>query len=67
MREEAHHNIEAYLEAIQKVQSAGATKIAMCCNTAHWGISTLEQKSGMPFINVIYEVLMLVKKLARKT
>lgn len=58
--------IEAYLEAIQKVRSAGATKIAMCCNTAHWGISTLEQKSGMPFINVIYEVLMLVKKTGKK-
>lgn len=58
--------IEAYLEVIQKLRSAGATKIAMCCNTAHWGITTLEQKSDMPFINIIYEVIMQAKETGKK-
>lgn len=50
--------IEAYLEVTRKLQAAGATKIAMCCNTAHWGIATLEQQSGIPFINIIREVIL---------
>lgn len=58
--------IEAYLEVIQRLRSAGATKIAMCCNTAHWGITTLEKKSGMPFINIVHEVIMQVKGTGKK-
>lgn len=48
--------LEAYLEVARKLQAAGATKIAMGCNTAHWGIESLERESGLPFINLVREV-----------
>lgn len=58
--------IEEYIEAIHRLQSAGATKIAMCCNTAHWGIATLKQISKIPFLDVIFEVTSKVKETGKK-
>lgn len=58
--------IAEYLEAVNKLQSAGATKIAMCCNTAHWGINQLRIASTIPFIDLIYEVILKVKETKKK-
>lgn len=59
--------LEAYLEVARKLQAAGATKIAMCCNTAHWGIGVLERESGLPFINLVRETVLEARTTGGKT
>lgn len=49
--------IPAYLEAARRLADFGASRIAMCCNTAHAAIDELQSGSRIPFINLISETL----------
>ena len=45
--------IDDYVEVGRRLKLAGATKLCMCCNTAHYAIEELQEKIGLPFINLI--------------
>lgn len=49
--------IPAYVQAGIKLKNAGATKLCMNCNTAHFAIEELSEKIGLPFINLVEEVV----------
>lgn len=53
--------IEDYVNCGMKMKLCGATKLAMCCNTAHYAIAELENKVGLPFINLLDEVSRVIK------
>lgn len=46
-----------YATVGKKLKSIGATKLCMCCNTAHYSIFELEKAIGLPFINLIDSVI----------
>lgn len=46
-----------YAAVGKKLKSIGATKLCMCCNTAHYSIFELEKVIGLPFINLIDSVI----------
>lgn len=48
--------IPGYVEIGKKLKECGCTELCMCCNTAHYAIQELEEKIGIPFINVLREV-----------
>lgn len=54
--------IQDYVEIAQKLKTAGAIKLCMCCNTAHFAIEEIEEKSKISFINLIKEVVLSIKK-----
>lgn len=45
--------IDDYVEIGKKLKSCGCTKLCMCCNTAHYAIEELQDKIGLPFINLL--------------
>lgn len=45
--------IEDYVEIGKKLKACGCTKLAMCCNTAHYAIDTLTEQIGLPFYNLL--------------
>ncbi|MDR2410467.1 MAG: amino acid racemase [Bacteroidales bacterium] len=57
--------IEDYLNIGIKLKKSGANVICMCCNTAHYAIDELQKLIGLPFINVIEEVILFAKKTDR--
>lgn len=54
--------IKDYVHVAKKLKDAGATKLCMCCNTAHFAIEEIQKKSEIEFINLIEEVVKEVKK-----
>lgn len=48
--------IEDYISVGNKLKNSGADILCMCCNTAHYALSTLKDAINIPFINVIEEV-----------
>lgn len=54
--------VNDYIDIAQKMKSCGVTKACMCCNTAHFAIDEISQKSELPFINLIEEVAKEVYK-----
>jgi len=48
--------IPGYVEVGRKLKECGCTTLCMCCNTAHYAISELEEQIGLPFINLLTEV-----------
>lgn len=48
--------IPGYIEIGLKMKACGATKIAMCCNTAHMAIDEISSAVGLPFINIMQHV-----------
>lgn len=48
--------IPGYVEIGRKLKSCGCTELCMCCNTAHYAIEELQEKIGLPFINLLAEV-----------
>lgn len=54
--------IPGYIDIAKKLKQAGASKIAMCCNTAHYAIDEISRESKVPFINLIEEVCKTVKE-----
>lgn len=54
--------IEDYISIAKKLKLCGAKKIAMCCNTAHYAIDEISDKSGIEFIDLIDAVVNEVKR-----
>ncbi len=54
--------IENYIEIGKKLKSCGCTKLAMCCNTAHYAIDELQEKIGLPFFNLLEMVAIKCSK-----
>lgn len=58
--------IDDYVKIAKHLKNCGVNKICMCCNTAHYAIDEISQKSGVEFINIIEGVAKKVKKLGIK-
>lgn len=50
-----------YIQVGLKLREAGATVLCMSCNTAHYAIDQIEGEVGIPFINMIREVVLKVR------
>lgn len=48
--------IPGYVDVGRKLKACGCTELCMCCNTAHYAIKELEERIGLPFINLLAEV-----------
>ena len=48
--------IPDYIRIGLSLKQMGATRLAMCCNTAHMAITELENGIGLPFINLLEAV-----------
>lgn len=55
--------LPSYIEIGLKLKSCGCTELCMCCNTAHYYIDILQEKIGVPFINLIAEVAFRIKSI----
>lgn len=53
--------VSGYVDVAKKLKNAGATKCCMCCNTAHYLIDEIQEKSNIEFINLIKEVVLRAK------
>lgn len=58
--------VSDYVNVAKKLKQAGATKLCMCCNTAHYAISEIEEKSDVRFINLIENVVKAAKESEKK-
>lgn len=54
--------LEDYISAGVRMKAFGCTELCMCCNTAHFFIEELQEKIGMPFVNIIELVAIKAKK-----
>lgn len=54
--------LEDYISAGERMKAFGCTELCMCCNTAHFFIEELQEKIGIPFINIIELVAMNAKE-----
>ncbi len=48
--------IEDYIDIGRKLRDCGCTTLCMCCNTAHYALSELQEKIDVPFINLLEDV-----------
>lgn len=48
--------IDDYVAVGKKLRNSGADVLCMCCNTAHYALPIIQEKTGVPFINMIEEV-----------
>ena len=53
--------IEGYVEIAKKMKMCGVDKICICCNTAHYALEEIGQKSGVPMMDLIEAVALEVK------
>ncbi len=58
--------IPDYIEVGKKLKACGATKLCMCCNTAHYAIDEIEKHVGIEFINLIELVAIEIKATGKK-
>ena len=54
--------IPDYVEIAKKLKICGATKLCMCCNTAHYAIDEISAEAQIPFINLVENCVIRVKK-----
>jgi aspartate racemase len=54
--------VEDYYNIGLKLKDAGANVLCMCCNTAHYAIDELQERIGLPFINIIQETILCAKE-----
>lgn len=52
--------IEDYVRIAKQLEQCGATRICMCCNTAHYAIDTIQAAIGVPMINLVEQVILRV-------
>lgn len=45
--------VEDYAHIAESLRNLGADMICMCCNTAHYCIEDIQNRSGVPFINLL--------------
>ena len=58
--------IEDYIRIGKKMKDCGVTHLCMCCNTAHYYLNEIENKIGVPFINIVKETIKVSLPLGRK-
>lgn len=58
--------IPGYIDIAQKLEKCGATKLCMCCNTAHFAVDEIQEKVRSPFINMIEATVKEIKKTGKK-
>ena len=49
--------IDDYVAVGKKLKTGGADVLCMCCNTAHFALPILQEQIGIPFIDMIEEVV----------
>ena len=54
--------VPGYIEISNDLKNSGATILCMTCNTAHYAIDEIQSSIGVPFINLVREVVKAVKK-----
>ena len=54
--------VPGYIEISNDLKNSGATILCMTCNTAHYAFDEIQSSIGIPFINLIREVVKAVKK-----
>ena len=50
-----------YIDIAKKLKLCGATKLCMCCNTAHYAIDEISTRADIPFINLVEACVIHVK------
>ena len=58
--------IPGYIDIAQKLEKCGATRLCMCCNTAHYAIDEIRAAVQIPFIDMIEATVLEIKKSGRK-
>lgn len=58
--------IPEYVRIAKLLQQCGCDELCMCCNTAHYAIDELKEKTGIPFINIMDEVAKEVNRMGCK-
>jgi aspartate racemase len=53
--------IPSYIKVGKQLKNSGATILCMTCNTAHYAINEIQQTVDLPFINLVEEVVKVVK------
>lgn len=59
--------IPEYTDIAKRLKHCGVDKLCMCCNTAHWAIDEISTNSGLPFINLVEQVVLKTAKLGVKS
>lgn len=54
--------IDDYVAVGKKLKNCGADVLCMCCNTAHYALPTIQEQTGVPFINMIEEVVAMCRQ-----
>ncbi|MDQ1185320.1 aspartate racemase [Agrobacterium larrymoorei] len=49
--------VPGYVDAAEKLKNAGASFVAMCCNTAHYARREIAREAGIPILNLLAESL----------
>lgn len=49
--------IDDYVAVGKKLKNCGADVLCMCCNTAHYALQIIQKQTGVPFLNMIDEVV----------
>lgn len=57
--------IPGYVEIARKLKKCGATKIAMCCNTAHFAIDEISKQADVSFINLVEACVIKTKAFSK--
>ncbi|WP_411469726.1 aspartate/glutamate racemase family protein [Bacillus thuringiensis] len=57
---------KAIIEGAQKLESTGASFIAMPCNTAHLYFDELQQSLSIPILNIVDETLKAITETAKR-
>ncbi|HFJ9420737.1 amino-acid racemase [Bacillus cereus] len=57
---------KAIIEGAQKLESTGASFIAMPCNTAHLYFEELQQSLSIPILNIVGETLKAIPETAKR-
>ena len=58
---------KAIIEGAQKLESTGASFIAMPCNTAHLYFEELQQSLSIPILNIVDETLKAIPETAKES
>ena len=57
--------IPGYVEIAKKLKMCGASKIAMCCNTAHYAIDEISKQANISFINLVEACVVKAKDFSK--
>ena len=58
--------IPEYISIAKSLKQLGVNKIAMCCNTAHFAIDTIEKEADIKIINLVEKCVQIAKESGAK-